>query len=235
MKYRDRYNGTPESLPFRIVGLVDGTTLTYEGATPSYAPTNLNLGDVVEMDASDVFVVKSQDDAHPFYLSAHMQGCTMYAPNGMLTSDCRGDSEYVNVVPGKQYLSSYTFFTDPTYPEVNLVVTRTVGKNGFADVTLDCYGTLTGWKPVGTSGQYEYTRVDLSTGNFQGVGKCDNGRHQMSSTANFNVTVWGWGSATTGGAYAQPNFPGFYTQAVSYAYPVGMSVRQINNVVILPK
>jgi hypothetical protein len=234
VKYRDRYNGTPESLPFRLVGLVNGTTLTYDGAMPAGAPTTLNLGDVVEMESTDVFVVHSQDDAHPFYLSAHMTGCTTYAPNGMLTNDCRGDSEYVNVVPGKQYLSSYTFFTDPTYPEVNLVITRALGKNGFADVTLDCYGTLANWQPIGTSGAYQFTRVDLSTGNFEGVGKCDNGRHQMSSTAPFNVTVWGWGSATTGGAYNAPNFPGFYTQAVSYAYPAGMSVHKINNVVVAP-
>ncbi len=234
VKYRDRYPSTPEALPFRLVGLVDGTTLTYDGATPQNAPTTLNLGDVFEMDASDNFVVTSQDDAHPFYLSAHMQGCTTYAPNGMFTSDCRGDSEYVNVVPGKQYLSAYTFFTDPTYPEVNLVVTRTATKGTFQDVTLDCYGTLTGWQPVGTSGAYEYTRVDLSTGNFEGVGKCDNGRHKMTSSAPFNVTVWGWGSSATGGAYNSPNFPGFFTQAVSYAYPVGMSVKAINNVVVLP-
>ena len=234
VKYRDRYSGTPESVPFRLVGLVDGTQLTYDGTAPQNAPTTINLGDVFEIDATDVFVVKSQDDAHPFYLSAHMTGCTTYAPNGTLTNDCRGDAEFVNVVPGKQYLSSYTFFTDPTYPEVNLVVTRAIGKNGFADVTLDCFGTLTGWQPVGSSGTYEYTRVDLSTGNFNGVGQCDNGRHQMSSTAPFNVTVWGWGSVATGGAYDYPDFPGFYTQAVSYAYPVGMSVRQINNVVVLP-
>jgi len=48
-------------------------------------------------------------------------------------------------------------------------------------------------------------------------------------------TVWAWGSAATGGAWAQPDFPGFYTQAVSYAYPVGMSVKPINSVVVLPK
>ncbi len=234
VKYRDRYVGTPESMAFRIIGLVDGTTLTYSPSNPSGAPTTVNLGDVIELYADDNFIVRSQDDAHPFYLSAHMTGCTTYAPGGMQTSDCRGDSEYVNVIPGKQFLSAYTFFTDPTYPEVNLVVTRTAGKNGFADVTLDCFGTLTGWQPVG-DGAYEYVRVDLSKGNFIGVGKCNNGRHQMSSTAPFGVTVWGWGSAATGGAYGSPTFPGFYTQAVSYAYPVGMSVRSINNVVVPPK
>ncbi len=233
VKYRDRYAGTPEQVSWRLIGFVDGTQLQWEGPQPQGAPTTLNLGDYVEVLSDSNFVVRSQDDKHPFYMSGHMSGCTTYAPNGMSTSDCRGDAEFVNVVPAKQYLSSYTFFTDPTYPEVNLVVVRAMGKAGFADVTLDCLGTLTGWQPVG-SGEYEYTRVDLSTGNFQGVGKCDNGRHQMSSTAPFNVTVWGWGSSATGGAYMSPNFPGFYTQAVSYAYPVGMSVRSINNVVVLP-
>lgn len=235
VKYRDRYVNVVEEVPFRIVGLVDGTALTYEPSAPTNAPTTLNLGDAIEFTTNDNFVVRSQDISHPFYLSAHMTGCTTYAPNGALTNDCRGDSEYVNVVPAKQFLSAYTFFTDPTYPEVALVVVRATGKNGFAAVTLDCAGALSGWKPVGTSGAYEYTRVDLSTGNFAGIGKCDNGRHQMSSSAPFGVTVWGWGSAQTGGAYLSPNFPGFYTQAVSYAYPVGMSVRPINDVVVLPK
>jgi hypothetical protein len=32
---------------------------------------------------------------------------------------------------------------------------------GFKDVTLDCLGTLTGWAPVGSTGQYEWTTVDL--------------------------------------------------------------------------
>jgi len=234
VKYRDRYTASPELVSWRLVGLVNGTTLQWDGPQPQGAPSTLNLGDYVEIISGSNFVVRSQDAAHPFYMSGHMTGCTTYAVGGMFTSDCRGDAEYVNVVPGTQYLSSYTFFTDPTYPEVNLVVVRAQGKAGFADVTLDCLGTLTGWQPVGSGASYEFTRVDLSTGNFQGVGTCDNGRHQMSSTAPFNVTVWGWGSAATGGAYNAPDFPGFYTQAVSYAYPVGMSVKPINDVIVLP-
>jgi len=235
VKYRDRYAGTPETVPWRIVGFVDGTKLTYSPQTPPGAPSTLNLGDVYEIDAPSNFVVRSQDDAHPFYLSGHMTGCTTYAPNGNLTSDCRGDAEYVNVVPGKQFLKSYTFFTDPTYPEVDLVVVRTPGNVGYSDVTLDCYGTLDGWQPVDSNDTYEFTRVDLSKGNFVAQGKCDNGRHQMSSAAPFGVTVWGWGSSATGGAYESPDFPGFFTQAVSYAYPVGMSVKSINSVVVPPK
>ncbi|HEX4514893.1 MAG TPA: hypothetical protein VH054_15210, partial [Polyangiaceae bacterium] len=107
-------------------------------------------------------------------------------------------------------------------------------QNGFEDVTLDCAGTLTGWQNAGTSGNYQYTRVDLVTGNFQKVGNCDNGRHTMTSNGIFGVTVWGWGSAATGGQYRCTSCTGFYTQAVSYGYPAGASVQPINTVVVVP-
>jgi hypothetical protein len=106
---------------------------------------------------------------------------------------------------------------------------RNLGPSGFADVTLDCAGVLTGWQPIGTSGKYEYTRFDLVTGNFQGTGSCTNGRQSMTSTVPFGVTVWGWGSAATGEVGS-----GFYTQYVSYAYPAGQSVAPINQIVIAP-
>ena len=44
----------------------------------------------------------------------------------------QGDPEFVNVIPPAEYLSSYVFFTDPTYPETDLVVVRTLGSGGFA-------------------------------------------------------------------------------------------------------
>jgi hypothetical protein len=45
--------------------------------------------------------------------------------------------------------------------------------------------------------------------------------------------VWGWGSAATGGNFGFPD-GGFYSQAVSYAYPAGASVQPINTVVVPP-
>jgi len=90
-------------------------------------------------------------------------------------------------------------------------------------VKLGCLGDLSGWAPVGDK---EYTRVNLVTGNFQDVGNCSNGRHEMTSENPFGVTVWGWGSAAT---------QGFFTQYVSYAYPAGASVKSINDVEILPQ
>ena len=70
---------------------------------------------------------------------------------------------------------------------------------------------------------FEFSRIDLVTGNFQSVGGCDNGIHEMSSEGPFGLTVWGWGSAASGG---------FSTQAVSYAYPAGASIQPINTITV---
>ena len=217
VRYRNR-GTTDESVPWRIVGAVDGTQLSYEPSQPTNAPIAVNRGQVAEFWTPGPFVVKSQDAAHPFYMSGHMTGGDQVNPQG------RGDPEFVNVLPPQEYLESYVFFSDPTYPETNLVVVRTKGPNGFVDVNLDCAGNLTGWQPVGSSGNYQYTRVDLQTGNFQKVGNCDNGRHTITSTQPFGLTVWGWGTEVASKV----------STWVSYAYPAGASVQPINTVVVNP-
>ncbi len=225
VRYRNRYDGVEESPPWRLIGALDGTTLTWEPSAPAGAPTSLAQGQVVTFNASGPFVVKSQDDKHPFYMSAHMTGALEFDPN---MNDGRGDAEFVNVIPPGEFMTSYVFFTDPTYPETNLILTRAKGKDGsFADVNLDCAGNVSGWAPVGTSGKYEFTRVDLVRHNFAPQGNCNNGRHEIHSANPFGLTVWGWGSGETGA-----QFKGFYSQYVSYAYPGGASVQPINDVVV---
>jgi IgGFc binding protein len=227
VRYRNRFDGVEESPPWRIVGAVDGTTLSYSPKAPAGAPLSLKLGQVAEFNSAGGFVVKSQDEAHPFYVSAHMTGCEGARQTaGADKNDCRGDPEFVNVIPASQWLRSYVFFTDPTYPETNLVVTRPKTASGFKDVELDCAGKLTGWQPLGAD--YEYTRIDLVRGNFQRQGSCDNGRHEMKSEAPFALTVWAWGSSATND---------FQSTAVSYAYPAGASVKPVNGVVVpaIPK
>jgi hypothetical protein len=217
VRYRNRVNGNEETPPWRMVGAVNGTTLNWDPAPPQGAPLSINQGQVAEFKSAGPFRVKSQDEQHPFYMSAHMTGGSAYQD--------RGDPEFVNVIPPQQYLKSYVFFTDPTYSETNLVVVRAKTANGFSDVSLDCKGTLTGWQPVGNEGKYEYTRVDLVTGNFQKQGNCDNGRHEMKSNGPFGLTVWGWGSSAS---------ISFGTTYVSYAYPAGASVKPVNTVVVPP-
>ena len=221
VRYRNRVEGKEESPPWRIVGAVDGTVLTYDPAPPAPdAPTTLGLGQVFSFRAAGPFVVRSQDDDHPFYMSGYMTG------GGDFNN--AGDPEFVNVIPAKQYLSQYTFFADPTYPETNLVLVRSRDKDGdFQDVTLDCAGVLTGWQPVDAAGSYEYTRFDLVRFDFEKQGACDNGRREISSTAPFGLTVWGWGTDATA--------PGFNSTYVSYAYPAGARVQSINDVVVVPE
>ncbi|HEY1815628.1 MAG TPA: IgGFc-binding protein [Kofleriaceae bacterium] len=219
VRYRNRFPNMEETVPWRIVGAVDGTTLTYAPSMPAGAPTTLMQGQVAQFEAPGPFTVESQGSANPFYMSAHMTGCDTFANSG----DCRGDPEFVNIIPPEQYLSQYTFFTDPTYPETDLVLTRERVNGAFADVTLDCVGTVTGWMPIDAADDMEYTRVDLVTGNFMSVGNCNNGLHVATSSQPFGLVVWGWGSAAS---------TGFFSQAVSYAYPAGASVKQINQVVI---
>ena len=230
VRYRERFDGSNEAPPWRFVGAVDGTKLTYEPSMPPGAPTTLAVGQVAEFRSPGPYVVKSQDDMHPFYMSAYMTGAEEVNPS---LNDGRGDPEFVNVIPAQEYLDSYVFFTDPTYPETNLVLVRVKAKDGFKDVTLDCAGKLANWMPVGSGGAYEYTRIDLVRHNFAKQGSCDNGRHEIKSDAPFGLTVWGWGSAETGGIFGIPG-TGFYSQAVSYAYPAGASVQPINTVVVPP-
>lgn len=225
VRYRNRFPAQAEETPpWRFVGAVAGTNLTYEPSAPAGAPSSLASGEVAEFTSAGPFIVRSQDADHPFYVSGHMTGCAEVSSN--IFSDCRGDPEFVNVIPSAQYLSKYTFFTDPTYPETNLVLVRERASDGFfKDVDLDCAGVIGGWQAVGGSPDFEYTRIDLVTGNFAPVGACDNGRHEISSAAPFGLTVWGWGSGATAP---------FVSQAVSYAYPAGASVQTINTVIVPP-
>ncbi len=224
-RYRNRLSTYDEAPPWRFVGAVDGTTLTYDPPQTG-APTTLSQGQMVEWDAKGPYVVRSQDAQHPFFFGAHMTGCEELPGGYSSPVGCAGDPEFVDVIPPDQYLSSYIFFTDPTYPETNLVFVRKKGNdNQFHDVTLDCAGVLTGWTNIDAAGTYQFTRADLQTGNFAKVGSCDNGRNSAHSDVPFALTIWGWGTNAS---------TGFFSEACSYAYPAGASVQPINTVVIPP-
>lgn len=236
VSYRDRVPGYNENRMHRIVGAVDGTILTFEPPIPG-APSDIDLGEAIEFTTDEPYVVKSQDKDHPFLAFTYMSGSSNLAEQGAPAG--YGDPDFVRVVPGLQYLKRYVFFTDPTYPETNLVVVRRKGANGFADVNLDCAGNLTGFQPLGSSGTYEYTRIDLSRHNFEGQNGCDNGAHEMSSEASFGLTVWGWGGPETRPGESAPcdNTKPNNSCDVSYAYPAGENVTPINTVFVpaIPK
>lgn len=200
---------------WRIIGAVDDTTLTW--STNVGGPGALARGQIVEFTNSTPFVVSSQDSDHPFLLFNLMSGnfAVPGVPKGY------GDPDVVLSYSPDQYMRNYVFFADPTYPETNLVVVRKAQDGQFADVLLDCAGALTGWEDVG---DFQWTRVDLITGDFMDVGACSTGRHEIHSEAPFGLWVWGWGTPETA----------IKTVNVSYGYPGGMDVKPINEVVIVP-
>jgi hypothetical protein len=206
---------------YRIYGAVDGTELTYD--PPGMGPATIGLGQMHEIRAMQPFTVRSQSDAHPFLMFTYMTGAgglndpsePGYDPNFL---GGFGDADFVRIVPPQQYLFRYVFFTDPTYPFTTLTVVRTKKDGAFADVTMTCMGTLSGWQPVG-SGEYEIAYVKVVE-RWLGQGGCNNGVQEMSSEAPFGVWVWGWGSEDT------------QTGWVSYGYPAGEGVEPINDVVI---
>ena len=202
--YRPRLGNEHEPMAYRIVAARDGTLLDYDPPEPpAGAPVTLAAGEsrIFFTGTGDPFVVRTQDAEHPIYVAAYMTGQTLASGHG--------DPEFVNVVPAAQYLSSYAFFADPTFSETSLTIVRAKSGGSFKDVTLECAGTLSNWRPIGTRGDYEFTRVDVSR-NFQpGDFDCKVGLQRMQSTGPFSATLWGWGAAA------------------SYAYPSGTALRKL--------
>ena len=219
--YRQRTSTPHELMPYRIVAAKDGTRLDYDPYIPPGAPTEMNAGDVVTFPASvnEPFVVRTQGAEHPIYMAAYMQG---YRGGYFGTPDLggRGDPEFVNVVPAGQWRSSYSFYADPTYEDTSLVVIRAKQRDKFEDVWLECAGTLEGWTPIGTRGEYEFVRVDLQRnggpGQSFGDKVCQTGLHRMKSDGPFTATIWGWAFAA------------------SYAYPGGMALRKLVDTPLVP-
>jgi hypothetical protein len=201
--------GSPDPAYWRIVGAVDGTTLSFS-PPQSGAPAMVNAGQTLEFTSTDAnFVIYSQDDNHPFYFSELMTGG---GDPSVPPFQGYGDPDWVNVVPPLQWLRSYLFFTDPTYAKTDLVFVRGQGSDGmFHDVTLDCFGAIAAWTAVGNA-PYQVAHVDWD----MMAGNCSNGVHTATSAAPFGLTVWGTDIDT------------------SYGYPAGMSVKPINTVVVGP-
>jgi hypothetical protein len=208
----------PESVPYRMVGAVDGTELSWDPQAPPGAPAALAAGQVAEFETSAAFTVRSQGPAHPFLFSQYMPGAEANARPGCVTKHNNlvcglGDEEWVSLLSPKQFQRRYIFFTDPTFGTTNLVIIRRRGAAGFTDVTVECLGVIGGWMPVGGEGTYEYAHVELERGGVP-VGACGTSRHLAESEGQFGVVVWG---------------TDLYS---SYGYPAGSTIAKINEVVL---
>ncbi len=212
-----RPNQEPESVPYKMLGIVDGTVLAWDPAPPASAPLTLDRGQVAEFETTELFSVRSQDVEHPFTFTQYMPGVPQ-RPDPFMLCDASypcflGDDEWVSLIPTQQFLSRYVFFSDPSYATTTLVVVRRRGAAGFADVKLECLGSLGDWRPVGSAGEFEVSHVYLMHG-FTPSGSCSTSRHVATSAEPFGIVVWGT------------------DQASSYAYPAGGNLAAVNEVVV---
>lgn len=198
-----------DQVPWSFIAAVDGTELTYDPARPAGAPERLAAGERVVFMTDAIVSVKSQDAAHPFYASIYMTGHEM---GGL------GDPEFVNVVPSDQFLDRYVFFADFTFADTSLTLVRRKTAKGFAPVRLECGGEVTGWRPLGSSGEYEFAWVKLTKGHTPSKladgRECGYGLHIAESDGPFGVTVWG------------------IDVDASYGYPGGTGLRPITPITV---
>jgi hypothetical protein len=182
-----------DAMMMRLVGAVNGTTLTYTPSAPTGAPTSLAKGQVADFLFSSAFVVASQDTQHPFYASTIMTSCSKSGTGGSLC----GDPEFVNVVPAEEYMTQYTVFAEPSYPNASLVVVQDKGV-GYGDVTVDCLPAnhaIAAWTDI-PGANVRYATVPIRT-DGAAVGGCDAGVHVVSGHAPFGLTLWGLGDHTS--------------------------------------
>jgi hypothetical protein len=181
--------------PYRIVGLVDGTTLTYDPpmnvncppTSPNspcsqnifqdpyhragMGPATLARGQLVDFDEYGAFDVRSQDDAHPFYI-AEMPHFTSLSPLKQLATD------------------TAFAFTDGTFGTTAISIVRARSDAGFASVSVDGVSLDDlSWSSFGDGGasalfQHQTTQIRW---NYKLAGTTSDGPHAVTSSGPFAV------------------------------------------------
>jgi hypothetical protein len=115
-------------------------------------------------------------------------------------------------VPVEQYLNEYIFLSDPTYAYNYVVVVRT---DPDEPIHLDCLDPIPDNMFQNITGTYSRAVVTLESETGNPDGTCTSGAHRIWSESPFGIWVYG------------------YYQCTSYAYPGGMNLEQINDVIVV--
>jgi hypothetical protein len=184
-------HGTVVGHIVRIVGNVDGTTLTYPGLKPTGAPDTIDAGEVVELSqaSSMGFVTEPFEIVgdHEFAVVTFMLAATLTDPNTMPPAQL-GDPSQSNAITLEQYRKKYVFLAPTDYTESWADITQPMG----AMITID--GVPLNATPTLISSGYGISRVALGAGN--------GGAHVLTSTKPVGLQVIGYG------AYTSYQYPG---------------------------
>jgi hypothetical protein len=171
-------HGTPVATTVRMVGNVDGTTLTFSPSV-SGAPASLNAGQVYEFDASSDFVVSGN---HEFIVGMVMKSGSVVDPGATL--DAKGDPSLSSAIAVEQYRLKYVFLAPDDYDLNYADVVAPMG----ATLMLDGAAVSVAPAQVGTTGYGTY-RIKLSNAN--------GGTHTLTSDQPCGLQVLGYGSYTS--------------------------------------
>lgn len=181
-------NGQPRSY-VKITATTANTTLTYDpnvGGPASLA----NVGSVGTFMTATPFRVTANAN-HPIIVTQYMLG-----EDNFTTNATAGDPGMTAAVAMEQYRKGYSFFSPPNYAQNWVTVTAAMNSTVLVDGN-----NIGGLTQIGNSG-FGYKHVSLCANN-----SC-NGVHSASSSAQFGIQVYGYGSYT------------------SYWYPGGLDLKR---------
>ncbi len=169
--------GKPIGHVVRLVGNVDGTSLTYAPAAPGTCPTKLDAGQVVDCGTvGDDFEVTGD---HEFVVSSFQLGGTRVDPGTGL-----GDPSQSLFASVEQYRVKYVFLAPDDYSENWMDVVEPTGTQLWLD------GVQLGGSVTTLADGYGVQRVSLSTGS-------QNGAHTLLATKPVGIQVLGYGEYTS--------------------------------------
>lgn len=160
----------------RLVGNVDGTTLTYAPALPGTCPQTLDAGQVVDCGvvAGDFEVTGD----HEFVVASFQLGGTLVDP-----AEGLGDPSQSLFASVEQYRVKYVFLAPGDYSENWMDVVEPTGTQLWLDASM-----LTDIASAAIADGYEVRRVPLQTGS-------QNGAHTLEATRPVGLQVLGQGVA----------------------------------------
>lgn len=186
----------------RFYGNEDGTTLTWNGTTPSGCPTTLSAGQMAECTIGKVSFTGSVTSSNievtgdkEYGVALFQEGASAY---GLIGSNSEGDPSESVLASVEQFRLKYLFLAPTDYDQSYADI---VGTSDAAPI-LDGTAVTAAFSTIG-SGPYGVWRVTL------GGGPKSDGAHTLTSTTPVGLQVVGYGDYT------------------SYQYPGGLNLNQI--------
>jgi hypothetical protein len=173
-------NGDAVGHVVRIYGNVDGTALTYPGATPTGAPSSIDAGKVYDLGVVNQDFEVSGD--HEFGVSSFMLGGAVVDPQPLPGNE-KGDPSQSAFAGVEQYRKKYVFLAPDDYDVSYADIVLPEG----AEVVLD--GSPVTATPSPISSGFAVVRVLLGPGAA--------GAHVVTSDQAIGLQVMGYGTYTS--------------------------------------